>query len=183
MNSGTMPNLGICRMLKTCRQGTPFWKFLIRHRGEHSRDHPCRMKKQPLTSLGMQLGSWAEYLRAYTTLIKERGYSLASGKDQTQLITRFIQCLRRRHTEIHLLDTDPLVSTGPYGWYDSAMVLKSATCAHGCLAPRIGITVWPIRTGRPTSLSFATGIRQPHQFLRQNRTVMAKGQISVSRPG
>ena len=62
------------------------------------------MKKQPLASLGMQLGSWAEYLKIYTTQIKERGYSPASLKNQTQLITRFIQWLRRRHTKIHLLD-------------------------------------------------------------------------------
>jgi site-specific recombinase XerD len=62
------------------------------------------MKKQPLASLDMQLGSWAEHLKTYTTLIKERGYSPASIKDQTQLITRFIQWLRGKHTEIHLLD-------------------------------------------------------------------------------
>jgi site-specific recombinase XerD len=61
------------------------------------------MKRQPLASLG-QLGPWAEYLKIYTTLINERGYSLASVKNQTQLITRFIPWLRGRHTEIHLLD-------------------------------------------------------------------------------
>jgi site-specific recombinase XerD len=62
------------------------------------------MKKQPLASLGRQLGSWAEHLKRYTTLIEERGYSSASVKNQIQLITRFIQWLRRRHTGIHLLD-------------------------------------------------------------------------------
>jgi site-specific recombinase XerD len=62
------------------------------------------MKKLPLASLGRQLGSWAEYLKRYTTLIEERGYSPASVKNQIQLITRLIQWLRRRHTGIHLLD-------------------------------------------------------------------------------
>ena len=62
------------------------------------------MKKQPLASPGMQLGSWAEYLRKYTTLINERGYSPASVKNQTHLITRFIQWFLRRHTGIRSLD-------------------------------------------------------------------------------
>ena len=62
------------------------------------------MKKQPLALLDMQLGSWAEYLKIYTTLINEQGYSPACVKSHTQLITTFIQWLRRGHTKIHLLD-------------------------------------------------------------------------------
>src|SRR6516225_752000 len=62
------------------------------------------MKKQPLASLDRQLGSWAEYLKIYTTLIHEHGYSPASVKNHTQLITRFIQWFLRRHTEIRSLD-------------------------------------------------------------------------------
>jgi integrase len=62
------------------------------------------MKKQPLASLGRQLGSWAEYLKRYTTLIEQWGYSPASIKNQIQLIRRFIQWFRRRHAGIHLLD-------------------------------------------------------------------------------
>jgi hypothetical protein len=46
----------------------------------------------------------AGYLNAYTTLIKERGYSPGSVQTQVQLITRFSEWLRRAHTEVHALD-------------------------------------------------------------------------------
>jgi len=62
------------------------------------------MEKQPLVSLDTQLGPWAEYLNAYTKLIKERGYSPGSVQTQVQLIKRFSQWLRRGHTEICALD-------------------------------------------------------------------------------
>jgi hypothetical protein len=62
------------------------------------------MEKQPRVSPDTQLGPWAEYLNAYTTLIKERGYSPVSVQAQVQLITRFSEWLRRGHTEVHALD-------------------------------------------------------------------------------
>jgi site-specific recombinase XerD len=62
------------------------------------------MEKQPVVSLSAQLGPWAGYLNAYTTLIKERGYSPVSVQTQVQLITRFSEWLRREHTEVHALD-------------------------------------------------------------------------------
>src|ERR1700674_1042514 len=62
------------------------------------------MEKQPVVSLSAQLGPWAGYLNAYTTLIKERGYSPGSVQTQVQLITRFSEWLRRGHTEVHALD-------------------------------------------------------------------------------
>jgi site-specific recombinase XerD len=62
------------------------------------------MKKQLLVSLDTQLGSWAGYLNAYTTLIKERGYSPVSVNTQVQLITRFCQWLRKRNTETYVVD-------------------------------------------------------------------------------
>jgi len=62
------------------------------------------MEKQPVVSLNAQLGPWAGYLNAYTTLIKERGYSPVSVQTQVQLITRFSEWLRRGHIEVHALD-------------------------------------------------------------------------------
>ena len=62
------------------------------------------MEQQPLVSLDTQLGPWAGYLNAYTTLIKERGYSPVSVQAQVQLITRFSKWLRRGHTDVHALD-------------------------------------------------------------------------------
>lgn len=61
------------------------------------------MEKQPRVSPDTQLGPWAEYLNAYTTLIKERGYSPVSVQAQVQLITRFSEWLRRGHTDVHAL--------------------------------------------------------------------------------
>lgn len=62
------------------------------------------MKQQPFVSLNTQLGPWVGYLSAYTTLIKQRGYSPASVQSQVQLLTRFSQWLRKAHTEIYALD-------------------------------------------------------------------------------
>jgi site-specific recombinase XerD len=62
------------------------------------------MEKQPVVSLSAQLGPWAGYLNAYTTLIKERGYSPVSVQTQVQLITRFSGWLRRGHIGAHALD-------------------------------------------------------------------------------
>jgi site-specific recombinase XerD len=62
------------------------------------------MKKQLLVSLDTQLGPWAGYLNAYTTLIKERGYSPVSVNTQVQLISCFSQWLRKRNTETYVLD-------------------------------------------------------------------------------
>jgi site-specific recombinase XerD len=62
------------------------------------------MEKQSLVSLDTQLGPWAGYLKAYTKLIKERGYSPASFQTQVQLIKRFNKWLRSGHTEIRALD-------------------------------------------------------------------------------
>jgi len=62
------------------------------------------MEQQPLVSLDTQLGPWAGYLNAYTTLIKERGYAPVSVQTQVQLITKFCEWLRRGHTEVHALD-------------------------------------------------------------------------------
>ena len=62
------------------------------------------MEKQPVVSLSAQLGPWAGYLNAYTTLIKERGYSPVSVQTQVQLITRFSEWLRRGHNEVPALD-------------------------------------------------------------------------------
>src|SRR6266436_9689316 len=62
------------------------------------------MGKQPVVSLSAQLGPWAGYLNAYTTLIKERGYAPVSVQTQVQLITKFCEWLRRGHTEVHALD-------------------------------------------------------------------------------
>jgi site-specific recombinase XerD len=66
--------------------------------------HPCRMENKPVVLLSAQLGPWAGYLNAYTTLIKERGYSPGSVQTQVQLITRFSEWLRRGHTEVYALD-------------------------------------------------------------------------------
>jgi site-specific recombinase XerD len=62
------------------------------------------MEQQPLVSLDTQLGPWAGYLNAYTTLIKERGYAPVSVQTQVQLITKFCEWLRRGHAEVHALD-------------------------------------------------------------------------------
>lgn len=62
------------------------------------------MKKQPLASRYRQPGPWAGYQNTFTTLIKELGYAPGSIQNQTQLITRFADWLRRRQTEIHFLD-------------------------------------------------------------------------------
>src|SRR6266566_8990318 len=62
------------------------------------------MEQQPLVSLDTQLGPWAGYLNAYTTLIKERGYSPVSVNTQVQLISCFSQWLRKRNTETYVLD-------------------------------------------------------------------------------
>lgn len=58
------------------------------------------MKKQSLVSLNTSAG----YLNAYTTLIKERGYSPVSVDTQVQLITCFSQWLRKGNTETYALD-------------------------------------------------------------------------------
>jgi len=60
--------------------------------------------KQPVVSLSAQLGPWAGYLNACTTLTKERGCSPISFQTQVQLIARFSEWLRREHTEVHALD-------------------------------------------------------------------------------
>lgn len=62
------------------------------------------MEKQPVVSLSAQLDPWAGYLNAYTTLMKERGYSPVSVQAQVQLIIKFCDWLRRGHTEVHALD-------------------------------------------------------------------------------
>jgi site-specific recombinase XerD len=62
------------------------------------------MKKQPLASQYGQLGPWSRYQNTFTTLIKELGYASGSIQNQTQLITRFGEWLRRRQTEIRFLD-------------------------------------------------------------------------------
>ena len=62
------------------------------------------MEQQPLVSPDTQLGAWAGYLNAYTTLIKERGYSPASVQTQVQLIIKFCEWLQKGHTEVHALD-------------------------------------------------------------------------------
>ena len=62
------------------------------------------MKRKSLVSLDAQLGASAGYLTAYTTLIKERGYSPVSVYPQAQLITCFSQWLRKRNTETYALD-------------------------------------------------------------------------------
>jgi hypothetical protein len=62
------------------------------------------MKKQKLVSLDTQLGPWAEHVNAYTTLIKEQGYSPRSVDNQVQLITCFGQWLRKGNTEVYALD-------------------------------------------------------------------------------
>ena len=62
------------------------------------------MEQQPLVSLDTELGPWAGYLNAYTTLIKERGYSPASVQTQVQLITKFCERLQKGHREVYALD-------------------------------------------------------------------------------
>lgn len=62
------------------------------------------MKKQLLVSFDTQLGPWAGYLNAYTTLIRERGSSPVSVNTQVQLLTRFCQWLRKRNTETYVVD-------------------------------------------------------------------------------
>jgi hypothetical protein len=64
------------------------------------------MKKQLLASVCWQPGPWARYQNTFTTLIKNLGYAPGSIQNQTQLINRFAEWLRRRQTEtkIHCLD-------------------------------------------------------------------------------
>jgi site-specific recombinase XerD len=62
------------------------------------------MKKQSLDSWYRQPGLWARYQNTFTTLVKELGYAPGSIQNQTQLITRFADWLRRRQTEIHFFD-------------------------------------------------------------------------------
>jgi site-specific recombinase XerD len=62
------------------------------------------MKKQKLVSLDTQLGPWAGHVNAYTTLIKEQGYSPGSVDRQVQLITCFGQLLRKWNTGVYALD-------------------------------------------------------------------------------
>jgi hypothetical protein len=64
------------------------------------------MKKQLLASVCWQPGPWARYQNTFTTLIKDLGYAPGSIQNQTQLINRFAEWLRRRQTEtkIHCLD-------------------------------------------------------------------------------
>jgi site-specific recombinase XerD len=62
------------------------------------------MKKQPLVLPDAELGPWAGYLNAYTTLIEKRGYSPASIETQVLLITRFCDWLRWGRIEICALN-------------------------------------------------------------------------------
>jgi integrase/recombinase XerD len=62
------------------------------------------MKTQPLVLRKAQLCRLAEYLNASTTLIQERGYSLASVQHQVRLIRRFSRWLQRTHSKIYALD-------------------------------------------------------------------------------
>jgi integrase/recombinase XerD len=62
------------------------------------------MKKQLLASPYKQPSPWARYQDPFTTLIKELGYAPGSIQNQTRLITRFGEWLRRRQLEIHFLD-------------------------------------------------------------------------------
>jgi len=62
------------------------------------------MKKQRLASHYKQPNPWARYQNTFTTLIKELGYAPGSIQNQTQLINRFGEWLRRRQLEIHFLD-------------------------------------------------------------------------------
>ena len=57
------------------------------------------MKKQLLASVCWQPGPWARYQNTFTTLIKDLGYAPGSIQNQTQLINRFAEWLRRRQTE------------------------------------------------------------------------------------
>jgi site-specific recombinase XerD len=56
------------------------------------------------TTTGVRVGPLAEYLDAYTTLIKERGYAAVSARNQIQLIAKFNQWLRRKHADLYDLD-------------------------------------------------------------------------------
>lgn len=62
------------------------------------------MKNQPRSSLNSQLGPWVEYVSAYTTLVREQGYTFGSIQDQIRAITRFIAWLRRMQIEACSLD-------------------------------------------------------------------------------
>jgi site-specific recombinase XerD len=62
------------------------------------------MKKNLLLRGTGSLAPWAGYQNTFTTLIEELGYAPGSIRNQTQLITRFAEWLRRRQTELHFLD-------------------------------------------------------------------------------
>jgi site-specific recombinase XerD len=62
------------------------------------------MKKQHFASQDTQLGPWTEQLNIYTTLVKEQGYLPVSVHNQTQLIFRLGEWLKRRNTNIRALD-------------------------------------------------------------------------------
>jgi site-specific recombinase XerD len=62
------------------------------------------MKKQSLASRYMQPGLWARYQNTFTKLVRELGYAPGSIQNQTQLIIRFGEWLRRGRIEVHFLD-------------------------------------------------------------------------------
>jgi site-specific recombinase XerD len=61
-------------------------------------------KQQPLALPDERLEHWAGHLDTYTTLIKERGYSLGSVQNQGRLISSFLTWLQTRRTAIGSLD-------------------------------------------------------------------------------
>jgi site-specific recombinase XerD len=61
------------------------------------------MKPQSLL-LNMQLGPFAEYCNAYTTLLTELGYSPGSIQNQIQQVTRFCKWLHKGHRKIYALN-------------------------------------------------------------------------------
>ena len=54
--------------------------------------------------------------------------------------------------EITEATTDPLVSTGPYGWYDNANGEEIGDLCAWMFSTAIGIPAWQIRCGTATSM-------------------------------
>jgi hypothetical protein len=80
------------------------------------------MENKLVVSPDMEPSLWVRYLNAYTTLIKEQGYSPVSVRNQIQLLKRFSKWLRKGRTKI--CDLDEIV------------VERFLRCVHGASPAR-----------------------------------------------
>jgi preprotein translocase subunit SecA len=105
------------------------------------------MKKQLLASVCWQPGPWARYQNTFTTLIKDLGYAPGSIQNQTQLITKFAEWLRRQtETKIHCLD-ETTVQRFLRSQQNRGYIVEMQTGEGKALAA-VPAVIWYARQGR-----------------------------------